>query len=185
MFGSGDASIITWLDELGDADLPLRNVCGALSHPTLTRLKNQTAIFLDMFKHMDEQREVGSLQDWNDTLDRIDTLSSRVPSCANSLIEDELVHSVNYASFAAARGALRRDALDSASLSRLVELLEHIQAEHSRLWKARSRVGGIGGLANSCTHFAKIADSMKLKGASLTSAKVDGIKPQHGVIIFE
>lgn len=185
LFGTRDSTIITWLDELGDADLPLRQVCGALSHPSLTRLKNQTAIFLDMFKQMDEQREVGSPQLWNETLDRMETLSSRLPACANSLLQDELAHTVNYASFAAARGALRRDSIDSASLSRLMALLEHIQSEHSRLWKARSRVGGIGGLSNSCSHFAKIADSIKLMAAMVTSANVDGVKPQHGVTIFE
>lgn len=184
MFGTPDTSIITWLDELGDADLPLREVCGALSHPSLARLKNQTAIFLDMFKQMDEQREVGSLQLWNETLDRVETLASRLPLCANSLFQDELAHTVHYAGFAAARGALRRDSIDSVSLSRLTALLGHIQTEHSRLWKARSRVGGTGGLANSCTHFAKIADSMKVASSS-TSSRVDGIKPQHGVTIFE
>lgn len=153
LFDDSSGETTRWLDELGDADLPLREVCGALSHPSRTRLLNQTAIFLDMFKQLDEQTDVGAASLWYETLDRLESLASRVPACADGLIREELEHTASYACFAAARGAIRRDAPDAAAIARLRAQLAGVRADHAGLWRRRSREGG---LSHSDSYFAQV-----------------------------
>ncbi len=169
LFGDATGETTRWLDELGDADLPLREVCGALSHPSRTRLLNQTAIFLDMFKQLNEQTEVGAASLWYETLDRLDSLAARVPACVDPLVREELEHTVSYACFAAARGAIRRDAPDAAAIARLREHLAAARANHARLWRRRSREGG---LSHSDSFFAQV-------DATFAAAAV------HGTTMFE
>jgi hypothetical protein len=156
---------------LGDADLPLRETCGPLSHPSRTRLLNQTAIFIDLFKQLDEQVEVGSVARWHETLDRLEDLARRVPVVADALMRDELAHAASHACFAAARGAMRRDRPDGPWVDTLRRRLGELRSDHARLWRVRSREGG---LADSDGYFAKIE-------ASLTAPRVDA----HGTTMFE
>lgn len=138
--------VASWLNELGDADLPLRETCGPLSHPTRKRLLNQTAIFIDMFKRWDEQQEVGSIAAWFESLDRIAALGEGRPAVANTLLKDELAHTASYALFSAGRGAMRRDSAAATHApvhSRLHDQLDAIRSDHRRLWLARSRSGGL------------------------------------------
>jgi hexosaminidase len=152
LFGEPTGALSRWLDALGDADLPLRETCGALSHPTRTRLLNQTALFIDLFKRTDEQTHVGAPDHWADTLARLTSLSSSRPSAASSLINDELAYPAAYATAAARRGLARRtgnlpllrDARDS---------LAAVAREHPRLWLTRSRTGG---LADSLGYFSRL-----------------------------
>ncbi len=136
-----------WLEALGDADLPLRESCGPLSHPSRTRLLNQTAIFIDMFKRTDELQHIGPRAHWFEALDRIDALASRCPTLPNSLMTDELRHTAGYALYAAGRAAFRRDVtantgIPAATLSQLTAQLAAVRGEHRRLWHVRSRSGG-------------------------------------------
>ncbi len=171
LFGDRTGSVSRWLDEFGDADLPLRETCGALSHPSRTRLLNQTAIFIDLFKQLDEQVDVGSVAHWHETLDRLEHLASRVPTCADRLVHDELTHAASHACFAAARGAMRRDRPDGSWIDTLRRRLHGLRDDHARLWRIRSREGG---LADSEGYFAKIE-------ATLAAPRGDG----HGTTMFE
>ncbi|MEI7657245.1 MAG: family 20 glycosylhydrolase [Phycisphaerae bacterium] len=171
LFGDRTGSASRWLDEFGDADLPLRETCGALSHPSRTRLLNQTAIFIDLFKQLDEQVEVGSLLQWHETLDRLEDLARRVPAVADRLMRDELTHAASHACFAAARGAMRRDRPDGRWIDMLRDRLGALRADHSRLWRIRSREGG---LADSDGYFAKTE-------ATLTTPRGEA----HGTTMFE
>lgn len=171
LFGDRTGSVSRWLDEFGDADLPLRETCGPLSHPSRRRLLNQTAIFIDLFKQLDEQVDVGSVAHWHETLDRLEHLSSRVPACPDRLMRDEVTHAASHACFAAARGAMRRDRPDGPWIDLLRARLGGLRQDHARLWRARSREGG---LADSDGYFAKV-------DATLTSPRGDA----HGTTMFE
>jgi len=160
---TGDAA--AWLDELGDADLELRKACGALSHPSLKRLKNQTAVFIDMFKQLDEQREVGTKAAWFETLDRLEDLARRVPRVGEALMRAELEHTAKYACFAAGRGAFRRDDAGGETIAKLRDALRGIDAEHARLWRLRCREGG---LAHSRSFFAQIDGMFAERGSGVT-----------------
>jgi hypothetical protein len=174
LFGDATGAVSTWLNELGDADLPLRETCGALSHPSKTRLLNQTALFIDMFKELGEQTNVGSRQDWFETLERLEALAARVPATTDQRVREELQHSVEYACFAAARGSLRRLGLDDRAIATLRERLSALRGSHARLWRSRSREGG---LAHSDSFLAQI-DQKLAAGASQAAV-------QHGVTMFE
>lgn len=152
LFGDPTGALSQWLDDIGDADLPLRETCGALSHPSRTRLLNQTALFIDLFKRTDEQTHVGAARDWADTHARLDSLASSRPSAACSLINDELAHTAAYAAAAARRGLARR-AGDLPLLRDARDSLAAIAREHRRLWLARARAGG---LTDSLGYFSRL-----------------------------
>jgi hexosaminidase len=173
LFGDATGNCSQWLDEVGDADLPLREVCGALSHPTRTRLLNQTALFIDMFKQFDEQTSVGTRNAWYETLDRLEHLSSRIPQLNDSLMRDELEHTIEYACFAAARGAMRRDQADGENIRTLRTRLASLRQNHARLWRSRSREGG---LSHSDSFFGQVDQTL---------ADARGGSAQHGVTMFE
>jgi hypothetical protein len=170
LFSDATGRVAAWLDELGDCDLPLRETCGELSHPTRTRLLNQTALFIDMFKQLDEQTDVGARSAWFETLDRCEDLAASIPAVSNQLVADELAHTAQYACFAAARGAFRRDGWSTDSAKRLTEQLRIARTNHARLWRARSREGG---LEHSDSFFAQVANSMIRPAAT------------HGTTLFE
>jgi hexosaminidase len=173
LFDDPTGATSQWLDELGDADLALRETCGALSHPTRTRLLNQTAIFIDMFKQFDEQTSVGDRSLWYETLDRLEGLSQRLPPVRDALVHDELEHTIQYACFAAARGAMRRDQPGASQINGLRDRLAGLRRTHARLWLSRSREGG---LAHSDSFFGQIDQTL----AAATSGA-----SQHGVTMFE
>ena len=143
----------------------LRKACGALSHPSLKRLKNQTAVFIDMFKQLDEQREVGTKAAWFETLDRLEDLARRVPRVGEALMRAELEHTAKYACFAAGRGAFRRDDAGGETIAKLRDALRGIDAEHARLWRLRCREGG---LAHSRSFFAQIDGMFAERGSGVT-----------------
>ncbi|MFZ4576577.1 MAG: beta-N-acetylhexosaminidase, partial [Phycisphaerales bacterium] len=110
LFGDRSSFIAEWLTVLGDIDLPLRETCGALSRPDLVRLRNQSAIFIDMFKNWSEQREVGEIEQWRGVTEHCAALRSVLDGIPLSpLLRAELVHTLNLAEFAAARAVARRD----------------------------------------------------------------------------
>ncbi|MBS0195433.1 MAG: family 20 glycosylhydrolase [Planctomycetes bacterium] len=161
LFNDASGRTTRWLDALGDADLPLRETCGALSHPTLTRLRNQTALFIDMFKQQSEQTDVGTPQAWADARDRIDALAKSPPT-TKGLLADELAHTVAHAHFAACRGLARRQG-DATELARLASRPHELGHEHARLWRIRSREGG---LAHSLSFFKQIAATFSAPAAA-------------------
>jgi hexosaminidase len=148
-----------WLEELGDVDLKLRQTCGALSAPGRVKLPNQSALFIDMLKKPDEQADIGRPEDWEEAREHMEQLASSRPSLPSEQMNDELKHTVEVASFAAARAAGRRrlGGLGDAEKKRLREQLDGIIAEHRRLWLLRSREGG---LEHSCGYYRQIWESL-------------------------
>ncbi len=136
-----------WLESLGDVDAPLRAVCGPLSHPSRTTLLNQSAMFIDLFKAPGDLLTVGALHLWDEALDRARTLQNTRPSSGDALIDDELEHTIAYVMFALLRACARRHALNgyipNVTLAELDTQLTSLRANHARLWKVRSRIGGL------------------------------------------
>jgi hypothetical protein len=152
-------ALAPWLSELGNVDLRLRETCGKLSRPDLTVLRNQSALFIDMFKSLDEQRDIGDATEWRRIPDKVAEIASRVPSITDSQVQNELRHTLQVARFAAERGSLRRKAggIPQQDRKRLRTMLGDIIEEHRRLWLRRSREGG---LDHSCSFYEKIGDSL-------------------------
>lgn len=156
-------SLAAYIDELGDADLPLRETCGELSRPGKpSRLLNQTAIFIDMHKNLDEDTHVGMPRDWDATLDRLRGLATQMPACLSPLASDEMSHTLDVATFAAERGSFRRRAggMQSPDRARLAARLRAIMDEHARLWRISSREGG---LTQSLAFYQQIMDRFEGK----------------------
>ncbi len=151
-----------WLDELGNADLRLRRTSLALSRPvpegTTPRLLNQTALFIDLFKRLDEQSDVGTPNNWQLAAEKIDDLAARLPPGLPQRTHQELNHTLAYASFAAARGLGRRTGLasDPAWRSTMKARLDQLVSSHRHLWLGVAREGG---LTQSLSYFDQIANT--------------------------
>jgi hypothetical protein len=156
VFG-GASGVAAWLDELGDADEPLRAVLGkpdANGRPT--RLRNSSAIFRDLHVGVSVER-TDSPEPWSETLDRLIDLEERVPSAPPPLGE-ELRHSVRAARAACERAvAVRTNAL-AERLKRIADELDDVSREHRRLWLLRSRPGG---LDESDGHYREVIDELR------------------------
>jgi len=155
VFGDRSLQVGQWLDELGDVDQVLRQTCGELSAKGRVKLPNQSALFIDMLKKLDEQTTVGRYSDWLDARDRLEEVAARKPSGLRSQLADELNHTLNVARFAAVRGSGRRraDGLTTGQRDELRHQLQGIIDEHRRLWLLRSREGG---LEHSCGYYRGI-----------------------------
>lgn len=161
--GDASATLAAYIDELGDADLPLRETCGELSRPGKpSRLLNQSAIFIDMHKKLDEDTHVGDVREWDGTLERLRGLASRIPGGISPLASDEMNHTLDVATFAAERGAIRRrtGGMVAGDRARLSERLRAIMDEHARLWRIRSREGG---LSQSLAFYRQILDRFEVE----------------------
>lgn len=149
-----------WLEALGDADLPLREVCLGLSRPGLKgRLKNQGALFADLHNaKWGEHIQVGASEDWKRVRARVEELAGPRPRVA-PLVDDELAHTLEVMRFAADRAVWRRgpEAEHAAARLNLRERLIGIITEHRRLWAVRSRPGG---LEQSVGFYGKVRDGM-------------------------
>ncbi len=150
-----------WLETLGDVDAHLRATCGPLSHPSRTTLLNQTALFIDLFKPTGDLRAVGDIQDWRTALDTAHTLQSTLPPTGDPLMDDELAHTISYVIFALTRALMRRASdggiIPQITLDSLDQQLTSLRNTHARLWKARSRIGG---LATSDSFFTQIRSNL-------------------------
>ncbi|MBL8963642.1 MAG: family 20 glycosylhydrolase [Phycisphaeraceae bacterium] len=151
IFGDRTGRVGTWLDEMGDADLVLRETCGRLSRPGAARLGNQTALFIDLLKGADEQRDVGDPAAWERVRERVHGLAERVPSGIGPLIDSELALTADFATLAADRGAWRRQGsgISRERASDVSHRLGLVMEAHRRTWLARCRIGG---LESSCEH---------------------------------
>lgn len=159
----GGLELGPWLDRLGDADLALREVSLALSRAPRPgeppKLRNQTALMCDLFKRVDEQREVGGEWEWYNAHQRVMSLTREferaVMPHVPGLLADEIEHTLDLASFAAFRGWWRRRDPDDRDLSPddLVDWLGDIVGEHRRLWRVRSREGGPAGALEQSVEF--------------------------------
>ncbi len=156
------ASVGNWLERLGDADLDLRRVCLPLSRAPKPGeppvLRNQSALMSDLFKEIDEQRDIGSEWQWYSTHERILKLTADFEADfmphLPPLIAEEIIHTLDLAGYAATRGWCRRLEPAARPISRNEFLAWHddIVQEHRRLWAQRSRPGG---LDQSCAFYAQ------------------------------
>ncbi|MFN0012577.1 MAG: family 20 glycosylhydrolase [Phycisphaerales bacterium] len=161
----GDPSLTSgpWLAALGDADLDVRQVALPLSRPGQAgRLLNQSALFIDMHKRLDEAADVGDPSLWQGALATVESLAASLPSVASPLLGDELSLTARVALFAARRAWFRRSPNPPAGWRHsLAADLDAIMADHARTWLARSRRGGPGkGLDHSLGFYSAIRASL-------------------------
>lgn len=143
-----------WLETFGDADLPLREVCLPLSRPGVEgRLRNQTAVFADLFQPWDALREVGGVERWREVNDVLAQMERERPPTRDALVNAELASAASMASLAAARGAARRGIAYEAARREMPAAWEQIEREFRTLWLRRSRPGG---LPQACEFFRKV-----------------------------
>ncbi|MBI1190326.1 MAG: family 20 glycosylhydrolase [Tepidisphaera sp.] len=140
-----------WLEKLGDADEPLRRVCGHLSRPDLTHLRNQSALFADLHTPWAQHTSIGPVELWEEALATLDALAKGRPD-AGPLANDELDLTLGLARHACRRAIARR-AGDAAAGARFTAERADLQKWFRRLWLASSREGG---LSASLDYFAKI-----------------------------
>lgn len=161
VFGDHSVAVGAWLDELGDADLPLRATCLELSTGKPGRLRNQSAMFIDMLKPLGELTHVGRLEDWWDAVEQVERARATMPRGLAPPLNDELEHTLNVAQFAALRGWERRrdGGLSTQRRRDLREMVEGLAREHRRLWCMRSRDGG---LDHSCSYYEGMARSFEV-----------------------
>lgn len=159
-FGDSSGRVGHWLDQLGDADLEMRETGLELSTGKPGRLRNQSAIFIDMLKRLDEQRHVGAIDGWRRVVDRLAESRRTLPSGLDVVTRDELEHTLNVSEFAARRALERRNegGLSVARRQEFKATVEAITREHRRLWLMRSRRGG---LDHSCTYYEGVAKSLE------------------------
>lgn len=142
---------------LGDLDKPLRDVTLALSRPAEQgKLRNASALFVDLQLDLRSGREVGDIKLWRDAANTL--AAEPLPSVAHPhlppLLAQELDHALICMRFAATRALARRypAGLSPAGRKVLAEQLRALIDQHRALWAISSRPGG---LALSCSHYEK------------------------------
>ena len=74
-----------WLEKIGDADLALRAVAQPLSRPGVAgRLRNQSALFIDMHTPLATGLDVGTPAMWERALERVAELRDGLPAVGSS-----------------------------------------------------------------------------------------------------
>jgi hexosaminidase len=156
--GERDANVAQRLgrvmDDLGDADAALRDVCGGLSRADRTgkALPNATAMYADLFQKWDAGvAHAGSVAQWRDAMDRVEDAGAQLRGMRlNARNGEELAHTVTLAKWACARALARRGA---GAWIEPEKTRDALKAEHARLWRVGSREGG---LAQSLEFFDRI-----------------------------
>lgn len=171
VLGDRSLQLASWLDAWGDVDADLRRVGGPRAQDASpSPLRNATLMFHDYHLPWIDPEPRGSEAAWRDAEDRLDSLAAAMPTQRCSpLIADELAHSVRCARAALRRGVLRRSSLDRGlpapgELHALADMIREVQHHHARLWRIRSREGG---LAKSLSHDAvALRELEQVAGAS-------------------
>lgn len=145
-----------WLDELGDADLHIRQHA---------RLSNASALFNDLHPPVPALLQPGErginapMAMWHEADERLAALGARTPtwgepSGLSGLMRRELDHTLEVARFAAAHAiAMREPALSGTARASLRDRARAILDEHRELWFKRSRAGG---LAHSSSYYESV-----------------------------
>lgn len=140
VFGDTTGRLASWLDELGDVDAEMR-ASMADPPPGAIKLHNATTIFTALWP----AREGYMLPDdaglWRQTRDRLDTLSTSLPAKLDSLLSEELAHTLRFATFATEVGQAL--ACGKSLPGNWQAAIERITADHARLWHITSRPGGL------------------------------------------
>lgn len=132
-----------WIAALGDLDLPIRQ---------RVKLRNASAIFNDLFPPVPPasgRRSINApLDDWLACRDRLGQLSQSRPRVADSLINDEIEHSLALTGLCLDHAISCRRSVDGLSPVPADRALLRAQAEGCltelrRLWLVRNRPGGL------------------------------------------
>lgn len=132
------------MDELGDADRALREVCGGLSRADRTgkALPNATAMYADLFQKWDaDVTHAGSVAQWRDAMERVEKAGASLRGMRLTARNgEELAQTVTLAKWACARALARRGA---GAWIEPEKTREALKDEHARLWRVGSREGGL------------------------------------------
>jgi len=132
------------MDELGDADAELREVCGGLSRADRVgkALPNATAMYADLFQKWDaDVTNVGSVEQWRSALEQVENVGRSVRGMKlGPRNAEELAQTVAMAKWACARALARRGA---GAWIEPEKTRETLKDEHARLWRVGSREGGL------------------------------------------
>lgn len=142
VFGDSSGKVARWIEEFGDADEPIRAVAGPLGDgSTPSRLVNASAIFTELHPPPLKLALPENPGPWRSCRDRLVDLARRVPTGGGPLIEAELRHALACSVWACDVAITRRGvAIDVGSLR---VQRDAIKREQSRLWRLRSRAGGL------------------------------------------
>jgi len=141
--------IADWIDRLGDVDHELRQISGIPQDGKPTRLNNGSALFEDMHPAHPRSDTPGTADQFREVRERLDALGDTMPTGFDDLMENELRHTVVVAQYAADRAIARRDDSQPPADTRITGIIN----EHRRLWKQRSRPGG---LDESCGYYEQL-----------------------------
>lgn len=162
-FGDRSLAIGQWLDDLGDADLPLRLVGGRPGPDGSPRpMRNASALFVDSTRPLADDW-LPEVEDWEAIADHLDGFidadrRGQVPAgCPSPLIRRELHHVLATAMAMATRALIRRSDASPAERKDCADFLRDLTAQHRELWLARSRPGG---LDDSCRHYQRLIDEL-------------------------
>lgn len=159
ILGDDSLALGRWLDELGQVDAPIRNAWATSPEGSPVRLHNATALFTDFRLPWGEAPKPGTIAEWAEAADRLESLAGSVPPGLEELTRAELDHAVDVARVSIARARARRQASSPTPADRemLGAGVRRIMNEHARLWARRSRPGG---LDSSQKHYQKILDEL-------------------------
>ncbi len=145
----------TWLERLGDADLPQRSIYGKpLPDGMPSPLRNASALFVELHRNVVDNPVLRTLDLWKATASILEDLERTLPRIADLWLRDELKHTLRVAKIATQKVVLRQGrSLNRPSSLKLADELRGVIAEHRRLWLMRSRSGG---LDDSCRHYQNI-----------------------------
>lgn len=155
-FNDPTGDVVRWLLEIGDADLPVRRIAGLrTARGWQTPLRNASALFLELHRPLSEPGIVESSKArWALILQYISTFKHTLPSRIDPQVRAELALTAEVAQIAALFGCHRSPPGESSiNVSDTILRLRRVIREHRRLWKPRSRPGG---LDDSCAHYERV-----------------------------
>ncbi|MGQ0627922.1 MAG: hypothetical protein ACT4PL_07455, partial [Phycisphaerales bacterium] len=134
----------------------VREVALPLSRPGVAgRLRNQSALFIDLHTAEADLLNVGSIDLWEGALANVRAARATAPAWPDQQQAAEVAWTLDMAEFAALRAVAHRGRAGISATQRgdLAARLRALTAELRRLWLLRSRPGG---LDHSCGFLASL-----------------------------
>ncbi len=149
VYGDRTRSVGQLLEDLGDIDVNLRRIGGRLDDqgkPTV--LRNATLFFHDYHLKWSDGFKPGSPADWDQARSRAEDIAAKLSCLSTSLsplLADELDHTLRVARTMIDRAILRRRLAnpEGPETTKLAEAIARNLESHRRLWRIRSRTGGL------------------------------------------
>lgn len=170
-FGDRSLALAGWLDELGNADEPIRRLSGAPAPDGSARpLRNSSALFNELHAPLHPVNPDARLRGvlatrpslWVETRERLQALGRHPARRAAPAFEAEIGHALGESLTATIKGIARRIGdLSPATRKTLADMVAAVRDSHRTLWARRSRPGG---LESSCAHYRRIIDDLRGTG---------------------